>query len=79
MGGAYVRNWGIALQDISQAQDFGNQPIQVTAGMSAGLPFATLQSVQLSRHAFGHGMICVCRNPSVPIRHKNFEPNFRKG
>jgi hypothetical protein len=30
MGGAYVRNWGIALQDISQAQDFVNQPIQVT-------------------------------------------------
>ena len=24
-------------------------------------------------------MICVCRNPSVPIRHKNSEPNFRKG
>jgi hypothetical protein len=52
MGGAYVRNWGIALQDIGQAQDFVNQPIQVTAGMSAGLPLATLQSTQLGRHAF---------------------------
>lgn len=52
MGGADVRNWGIALQDISPAQDFVNQPIQVTAGMSAGLPLATLQSTQLSRHAF---------------------------
>ena len=52
MGGAYVRNWGIALHDIGQAQDFVNQPIQVTAGMSAGLPLATLQSTQLSRHAF---------------------------
>ena len=51
MGGAYVRNWGIALQDIDQAQDFGNQPIQVPPGMSAGLPLATLQST-LGRHAF---------------------------
>ena len=55
MGGAYVRNWGIAQHDIGQAQDFVNQPIQVTAGMSASLPLATLQSTQLSDVPFGDG------------------------
>ena len=50
MGGAYVGNWGIVLQDISQAQDFFNQ--DRSAGMSAVLPLATLQSTQLSRRAF---------------------------
>jgi hypothetical protein len=64
MGGAYVRNWGIALQDISEAQDFVNQPIQVTAGMSAGLPLATLQSTQLSRHAFRYAA-CLCLPKSI--------------
>jgi hypothetical protein len=40
MGAAYVRLWGISLQDIGQAMDLNGQTIEVYAGMSKGLPLA---------------------------------------
>lgn len=40
-GGSLVRIWGIPLQDISQAADLNNHPIQIYGGMQKGLPLAT--------------------------------------
>lgn len=45
-GQAFVRVWGVTLQQISQASDFNGQPIKVTAGMQAGLPLASKQAAQ---------------------------------
>lgn len=38
--------WGIALEDISQANDLVNKEITVTGGMQQGLPFATQQAAE---------------------------------
>jgi hypothetical protein len=38
--GAYVRIWGIGLQDISQANDLNDFNISIEGGMSSGLPLA---------------------------------------
>lgn len=40
MGAAYVRVWGISLQDISQAFNLNGKTITVSAGMAKGLPLA---------------------------------------
>lgn len=39
-GAAYVRVWGISLQEISQSSDLNGKAIQVYAGMQKGLPLA---------------------------------------
>jgi len=39
-GTAYLKIWGISLQDIAQAQDYKGLMIQIYAGMSKGLPLA---------------------------------------
>lgn len=38
--GAYLRIWGISLEDIGQSSDFNNKLITVYGGMSKGLPLA---------------------------------------
>lgn len=43
-GGATAVIWGIALQDISQANDLTNKSVTVSGGMQPGLPLATAQS-----------------------------------
>lgn len=40
LGAAYVRVWGISLQEISQANDLVGKNIKVFAGMQKGLPLA---------------------------------------
>lgn len=40
LGAAYVRVWGISLEEIAQANDLRGKAIQVFAGMQAGLPLA---------------------------------------
>lgn len=40
MGAAYIRVWGISLQDIAQATDLNGQSLMLFAGMAAGLPLA---------------------------------------
>lgn len=40
LGNAYVRIWGVSLQDIGQGSVFNNKTIKVFGGMSAGLPLA---------------------------------------
>lgn len=40
MGGAWVRIWGISLQEISQASDLNNKLIEIRGGMQKGLPLA---------------------------------------
>lgn len=40
MGAAYVRIWGISLQDIGRAANFNGANIAVYGGMSKGLPLA---------------------------------------
>ena len=40
MGMAYLKIWGISLQDISSATDLANFDINVYAGMQKGLPLA---------------------------------------
>ncbi len=63
MGGAYVGNWGIVLQTSARPRTSST-----SAGMSAVLPPCH-----------------VAINPTKPTclsetaRHKNSEPNFRKG
>ncbi len=42
--GATAVIWGIALQDISQANDLANKSVTISGGMQPGLPLATLQS-----------------------------------
>ena len=46
MGGSQgnITLWGIAKEDISQAQDFANKPCTLIGGMQQGLPFANAQS-----------------------------------
>jgi hypothetical protein len=44
-GGATAVIWGIALQDINQANDLANKSVTVMGGMQPGLPLATAQSV----------------------------------
>lgn len=39
--GAFVRVWGVSLQQIGQASDFNNATITVFGGMQAGLPLAS--------------------------------------
>jgi hypothetical protein len=39
-GAAYVKVWGISIQEIGQAFDLNNKNIEVYAGMQAGLPLA---------------------------------------
>ena len=39
-GAAYLKVWGISIQDISQSFDFRGKTISVYAGMSKGLPLA---------------------------------------
>jgi hypothetical protein len=39
-GGAYVRVWGIGLQDIAQANNLSGYNVVVQAGMQKGLPLA---------------------------------------
>lgn len=39
-GAAYVRVWGISLQDIGQSSNFNGKTIQIYAGMAKGLPLA---------------------------------------
>lgn len=39
-GSAYLKVWGIGLQDISQSANFNGKIIQVYAGMAKGLPLA---------------------------------------
>jgi len=46
--------WGIALQDISQANDLVNKSITVSGGMQQGLPLATLQSSEAGTLASGY-------------------------
>lgn len=38
MGQAFVKIWGIDLQDIAQASDFNNSQIIITGGFQTGLP-----------------------------------------
>lgn len=40
LGNAYVRVWGISLQDVGQASNFTGQNIKIFGGMQAGLPLA---------------------------------------
>jgi hypothetical protein len=40
MGSAYVKIWGISIEDILQASDLNDMNIQLFAGMQAGLPLA---------------------------------------
>ena len=40
MGAAYLKLWGIGLQDIAQGSKLNGQSIRVSAGMSKGLPLA---------------------------------------
>ena len=40
VGGAYVRIWGIPLQQIAQAADLNGKTIRVYGGMQKGLPLA---------------------------------------
>jgi len=40
MGAAYIKVWGIGLADISQGSNLNGKNIQVSAGMSKGLPLA---------------------------------------
>ena len=44
--GAFVRIWGISLQEISQANDLNGKLISVYAGMGKGLPLATAAAGQ---------------------------------
>ena len=46
--------WGIALEDISQANNLFNKSITVSGGMQPGLPLATAQSSQAGILAKGH-------------------------
>lgn len=39
-GAAYVRVWGISIQEIAQASNLNNQIIKVYGGMAKGLPLA---------------------------------------
>ncbi|MBV8060463.1 MAG: hypothetical protein JO253_02915 [Alphaproteobacteria bacterium] len=39
-GAAYVKVWGISIQDIGQALDLTNRNIEIYAGMQKGLPLA---------------------------------------
>jgi len=40
IGGAFVRIWGISLEDLNQASDFNGKSIEVRGGMQRGLPLA---------------------------------------
>jgi hypothetical protein len=40
VGGAYVRVWGISLQEIAQANNLNNLSIKIYGGMAKGLPLA---------------------------------------
>jgi len=44
MGIAFVRIWGIPLQQVSQSNDLKNKQIQVYAGMQRGLPLANINA-----------------------------------
>lgn len=46
-GEAYVKVWGISLQDIGQSFDLNNKIISVYAGMSKGLPLANFKQAGL--------------------------------
>lgn len=47
MGTAYIKIWGVAITDISQAFNLNNANIQVYAGMSKGLPLANPKQANL--------------------------------
>lgn len=60
-GDTSVKIWGVSLQQISQASDFNQAPITISAGMQPGLPLATAATSQagiiitgLIRQAFGN-------------------------
>lgn len=52
--GAYLRVWGVSLQEISQAQDLTNKLISVYGGMARGLPLATAAAGQAGLLASGY-------------------------
>jgi len=51
---ANVTIWGEALQTISQATDFINQPFTMSVGMAPGLPLATAQSSEYGKILDGY-------------------------
>lgn len=40
VGAAYVRVWGVSLQEIGQASNLNGKPVSIYAGMQKGLPLA---------------------------------------
>lgn len=92
LGGAYVRVWGVSLEQISQAADFNGAPIKIFGGMKAGLPLANpAQSGLLVRgtvwQAFGNwvgtsmslDLIIVADGGGAPDEIKNIVWNWTKG
>lgn len=92
LGGAYVRIWGVSLQQISQASNFNGASIKVYGGMKAGFPLANpAQSGLLVQgtvwQAFGNwvgtsmslDLIIVADGGGAPDEIKNIVWNWAKG
>ena len=92
LGGAWVRVWGVSLEQISQAADFNGASIKVYGGMKAGFPLANpSQSGLLVQgtvwQAFGNwvgvnmslDLIIVADGGGKPDEVKNIVWNWAKG
>lgn len=91
MGAAYVRIWGISLQDIGRAANFNGANIAVYGGMSKGLPLANPNQAGLLvkgsiQQAFGNWVntdmtLDLILQPSMgdPVAPKNIVLNWTAG